>query len=419
MDGSGASGVEPTPTDRTTDRRVLLAVAATFAANAGVYGSLLPRFPQLADRLEAGEAAFGLALLGGGLGGLVGSTLMPAVVRRAGGFVPTIRVAVPVMLLGGVAVGAAPSLWVFGLAMLVMGLADGVLDPAMNELALGEQHRHGRSIMGRMHATWSGTTTAAVAVGTGMAAADVPVALHVGIVAAAMGLLQLTVGRALRERHGAPPAADRPDAGPGDRASLREGVWVRRGPLLTLGAVGVMGVAAAWIEVPPQDWSALLLSRELGASPGLAGAGPLVFVGGVFLGRTAMDRLVDRFGGRRVAIGAGLASLVGVSLGLLATSTTGSPWPLLVGLLLGGLGASPVFPLMFTAGDAAARQLGRPAGTGGSFVSAASRLGFLSSPVLVGLVAERLDLVVALAITPLGALLMLATLPRMLRGAEA
>ena len=89
-----------------------------------------------------------------------------------------------------------------------------------------------------------------------------------------------------------------------------------------------------------------------------------------------------------------------------------------VGLLLGGLGASPVFPLMFTAGDAAAQRLGRPAGTGGSLVSAASRLGFLSSPVLVGFVAERLDLVVALAITPLGALLMLATLPRMLQAAD-
>ena len=73
---------------------------------------------------------------------------------------------------------------------------------------------------------------------------------------------------------------------------------------------------------------------------------------------------------------------------------------------------------MFTAGDAAAQRLGRPAGTGGSLVSAASRLGFLSSPVLVGFVAERLDLVVALAITPLGALLMLATLPRMLRAAD-
>lgn len=419
MDGSGASGVEPNPTDATTDRRALLAVAATFAANAGVYGSLLPRFPQLADRLDAGEAAFGLALLGGGLGGLIGSTLMPTVVRRLGGFVPTIRWAVPLMLLGGVATGLAPSLVVFGLAMLVMGLADGVLDPAMNELALGEQQRRGRSVMGRMHATWSGTTTAAVGIGTLLAAADVPVGLHVGVVAAVMGLLQLVVGRGLRERtQGAAAHAEPGEPTPTERGSLREGLWVRPGPLLTVGAVGVMGVAAAWVEVPPQDWSALLLSRELGASAGLAGAGPLVFVGGVFLGRTVMDRLVDRFGGRRVAIGAGLASLVGVSAGLVTTATTGSPLPLLVGLLLGGLGASPVFPLMFTAGDAAAQRLGRPAGTGGSLVSAASRLGFLSSPVLVGFVAERLDLVVALAITPLGALLMLATLPRMLRAAD-
>lgn len=391
--------MSPWPDTRSTDRLAAIAVAATFGVNAGVLGSLLPRFPEIADRLDAGEAAFGVALLAGGVGGVLGSAATPWVVSRAGGLLPAIRLSVPLLLVAGVAAAAAPSLVVFGVAMAAVGLADGVVDPTMNEVALAEQARHGRSLMGRMHAAWSGSLTVFVGVGTLLAVAGVPLAAHLLLVAVLLAGGQLVAYPHLRDE----PVAVHPVA---SLTSTSTGGGRLKGVL----ALAVLGLAAAWVETPPQDWSALLLSRELGAGPGLAGAGTLTFVAGVFCGRLLMDRLVDRAGPSSVAGGAGILTAAGMGAGLVVAALTRSAWPLLAGTALAGLGAAPVFPLMFTAANAAARRAGRPAGTGGSLVSAFSRIGFLLAPLLVGVVAERTSLLLALAITPIGGLLVWATL---------
>lgn len=390
-----------------TDRSAVIAVGSIFGVNAGILGSLLPRFPEIADRLGASEATFGLALLAGGVGGVLGSVATPWVVARLGGLQQAIRVAISGMLVGGVLAAAAPSIVVFGLAMGLVGLADGVADPSMNEIALGEQTRRNRSLMGRMHAAWSASLTAFVGIGTLTAVLGVSLPVHLAVTALILATVQVAADAHVRDQ---PALSEGIDGQPPQTRATVTGQNVRRG----VAAVAFLGLAAAWVETPPQDWSALLLSRELGAGAGLAGAGPLTFVAGVLLGRLFMDPMVDRLGGRRVALGAGVMTVVGMGSGLVLTDLTRSAIPLLIGLVLAGVGAAPVFPLMFTAAEDAARRIGRPAGTGGSLVSASSRVGFLLAPLLVGLVAERSGLLIALAITPIGGLLVTFTLPPLL-----
>lgn len=391
-----------------TDRSAVIAVGATFSVNAGILGSLLPRFPEIADRLDASEATFGLALLAGGVGGVLGSALTPRIVALVGGLKQSIRLAVVGMLIGGIAAAGAPSIVWFGAGMALIGFSDGVGDPSMNEIALGEQTRRNRSLMGRMHAAWSASLTTFVGIGTLLAVLGVPLVVHLSITAAIMALVQIAADAHLRDKPALAQEALGVTGGGGRADATRRGI--ARG----IGAVALLGLAAAWVETPPQDWSALLLSRELDAGPGLAGAGPLTFVGGVLLGRLMMDPLVDRIGGRSVALYAGGLTVVGMGLGLIITGLTDSGIPLLAGLVLAGIGAAPVFPLMFTAAEDAARRIGRPAGTGGSLVSASSRVGFLLAPLLVGLVAEQVGLLIALAITPIGGLLVTLTLPPLL-----
>ncbi|MFD0592119.1 hypothetical protein ACFQZ4_05765 [Catellatospora coxensis] len=55
--------------------------AAAFAVNGVLYGSLLTRYPEIADRVGADESEFGAALFAAAMGGLLGSLTAPALTR--------------------------------------------------------------------------------------------------------------------------------------------------------------------------------------------------------------------------------------------------------------------------------------------------------------------------------------------------
>jgi predicted MFS family arabinose efflux permease len=397
------------------DRRGLLAVAATFAINGAILATLLPRYPQVAASTGASAAEFGLALAAIGVGGFVGAASAPVLARRLG--LVRVVVAGGVVLAGAaLAVGLAPGVVALAVAFSVAGAADGVHDVAMNEVGLGEQDRLDRSVMGRLHGAWSVGATLGSAVGALMAGLQVPVAVHAGGVAIAAAAAQIAVGRHLRSRSpggGLAPPGPEPD-GRRQRTSSPSGrVHPRRRVLLSL--LGLVTLAAMAAEGVPLDWSALVLRRALDASPGVAGLGPVVFSAGVLTGRLAIDPLIDRVGPGRVVRGSALLAALAMGVGLPAAAASESPWPLLVALVVAGAGAASTFPLLFSAGDGVARRLGLPEGSGTSIIGMLPRLGGLVLPVTVGLIASSFGLLAALGVVILGATVVAAVLPRLLR----
>lgn len=390
-------------TDR--DRRPLRAVAATFAINGAVLSSLLPRYPQIVASTGASEATFGLSLAAIGIGGFLGSAVMPALAARVG-LTRVVMGAGVLMGVAGLLIALATSVPLLAVAFAFAGAVDGIHDVSMNEVGLGEQSRRARSVMGRLHGAWSVGATVAGAVGALMAGLDVPVAAHMAGVAVVAITAQLVVGRWLRDRPA--PVADHRSAVDAVVATPPR----RRTVLLVLAAVTLAAFAAEQVAL---DWSALMLRRGLDASPGLAGLGPLVFSAGVLAGRSVVDPAVDRLGpGRVVRLGNAGAAL-GLGAGLLAAGMTGLPWPALVGLAIAGIGVSANFPLLFGAGDAVADRLGLPEGTGTSIVGTLPRLGGLVMPAAVGLIASTVGLVPAVGVSAVVAVVVAALLPRILR----
>ncbi len=404
------------------DRRALRAVAVSFFVNGILISSLLPRYPQVAAQTGADEAAFGLALAGAGIGGLVGGLGAPLVARSAGVVRATALMGV-LTAASVIAVALAPGVLALATALSLAGFADAGHDISMTEAALGEQSRRDRSIMGRLHGIWSVGSTGGGAVGAAMAGLGVPVGAHMAGVAVIAVALQLWAASRMRERtsvdaNGRTGRAEVTPPAPGIAPASPRRIRLSGHGWLVVGGLVCATIATVLAEQSPQDWSALMLRRALDAPAGLAGMGPVVFSAGIRAGRAVVDPLIDRLGPRTVIRFGNGAAAVAMAVGLLAAGTTATAWPALVALAIAGAGVAGNFPLLFGAGDRIAATLGLPQGMGASIVGTAPRLGILVLPVVIGAVASAVGLIAAVGLTAVGSLLVAAVLPRIIAPRE-
>ncbi|WFF04045.1 MFS transporter [Micromonospora sp. WMMD964] len=433
--------------------------AVAFAVNGALYGSLLTRFPEIADRVSASETQFGVVLFAAAIGGLLGSLVAPLLARAVGERSATLLAGAGYALLA-VGVAWAPQLILLGGALLLLGVLDGAHDVAMNAFAVRVQQHRATTLMGRMHATWSLSLAGAGVLGTVAAGLRVPVALHVGLAAtvALAAQLAIALGRKGMVAEGTPaptPPVDGPPAsaptgrrpstpattgdspstpattGVGPSTPVRTGVGpstpVRTGdsparPARTLRrlryvlpVLGLAAVAASYVESPGQEWTGLLLSRGFDATPQVAAAAPVLFGAGLLASRLLLDAAVSRVGQARVAAVSGATMMTAVVVGLLCTLLAAPVWWALVAVAVAGFGAGPAFPLLFGSADQLSVRHGIPPARTASMVSALSRVGAISAPIVVGPLTDAFGMGMVFAIMAVGAALVLGALPRAVR----
>lgn len=356
------------------------AVALIFFVNGAVLGNWGPRIPAIAGDLSLDAATLGLALAGMGTGGLLATPLAALAIRARGSRVTTLASAT-LLSVAIVLPALAGTWWSLGLALMVLGAADAVMDVAMNAQGVLVENRRGRSILNRLHAGWSAGAVTGGLIGAGAAALAVPVEVHFAVVAAV--LLALTVVTA---RHLEPDAGRRglDSAAPPERSGSRRGSVARRrsGPAAALALLGALVFVSSLVEDLPQSWGALY-ATDLGATPGPAGLTVVAFSTAMFVGRLVGDAVVDRVGRHRVLIGGAVA----IALAFLAAPWVTSPTVAVVMFAVAGLGAAPIFPAVF---GMAGRLPGIAAGTALSVVSLVARIGILVAPIGFGTLAGQL-----------------------------
>lgn len=388
-------------------RRARAAVAGLFVVNAAAYANLVPRLPGIKAELGLTNAALGAAVAAAPAGALVSGLAAGPLIQRWG----SARVAVACGL--GVsallpAVAVTGSWAVLAATLLCFGACDSVMDVSMNAHGLRVERRYGRSIVSAMHGLWSLGAVAGAGAGSAVAGLGVGLRPHLAVAGLALGGLTLLARAHLlpgpddadREDLVVGPdlAAPSPGVSPGSRERVaRAGRGSGPRPAVVLLALSAVLLLGAAVEDSPASWGAVLLREELGTA---AGAGGLVFVAfqaAMTGGRLVADRAVDRFGPVRVLrAGAGLVA-AGAGVGLLV----GTPVAVVAGFTLAGLGAAPLFPVVF---HAAGNLPGLATGHGVATVAWASRVGFLVVPPLVGLVADAASVRAGLAVVPLAGL---------------
>jgi MFS family permease len=262
-----------------------------------------------------------------------------------------------------VPIALAGSLPALAAAFLLLGTTNGVLDVSMNLQGLHVERRlGGRPIFAGLHAAFSFGALGGAAAGAVVAAAGVGVDAHL-IGAALFGLV--VGGLATR------PLLE------GDAGGRRAPAFAR--PSRALAAVSALAFCALLAEGAMNDWCAVFLADETGASDAYAALGLTVFSAAMGTGRLVADPLTERFGAVTLARAGGALAALGVGFAL----ASARPGPALAGLLLAGLGLAAIFPLALRAAGSAPN------------VAAVSTLGyvaFLAGPTLIGGASELVGL---------------------------
>lgn len=347
-------------TDDTSATR--LATRLAFLAAGFAMACWAPLVPYAKARLGMDEAGLGLLLLCVGIGSVGAMPVAGMLVGRIGAR-PVILVAGVGLCLAvpGLALAATPLS--LGAVLMLFGAALGSMDVAMNVHAVAVEKAAARPLMSGFHGLFSvGGLIGAAAMTLLLAAGLPPVPSALAAAVALAIAVALAVPRLLNHAGGEP--------GP---------LLVRsHGMVLLLGA---LAFAAFLTEGAILDWSALLLTQARGVDPARAGIGYTLFSATMTLGRLTGDRVVAVLGARRVLLWGGLVAVGGLALLALAPWA----WLALAGLLLTGLGASNLVPVLFSA---AGRQHAMPVGLAVTAMSTLGYAGILSGPAAMGFVAK-------------------------------
>ena len=358
------------------------AVSAAFLIHSAVSGTWAPRLPAIKESLGLSDGELGTALVGLAIGLVVGTRVAGVPIDRFGSR-PMMRAGFPLLaatlLLPGLA-NSGPTLFA---SLLVLGIASGALDVAMNAQGIEVERALSKPILSGLHGLWSvglglGAAGAALA-----AAAELDPLPHFAIVAAVLAVASLVFMRGLL-----PESAQVRAELSGDEQRLPV-PWT-----LALVLLGVIAFCSFVGEGSASDWSAVYMTQELGSSQALGALAFTAFAVTMATARFAADPLRIRLGNVALVRGGSLIAAGGLGLGLLIHE----PAAAIAGFALLGLGLAAVVPIAFSAaGELDPRATGRLVGR----VATLGYVGSVAGPIAIGWLAEATSLRTALGLVVL------------------
>jgi fucose permease len=365
----------------TRERR---AVSIAFLAFGAVMGSWVPRLPALKDHLHISDAQVGYALLAVSLGAVIGAGVARVVLGRgARAWVRGGTIAICASLVLPSLAGTFTQLLA---SLLVLGVCAGFIDMLENAQAADLERKVGRPLLNGFHGYWSlGAFAGAVLAGAAAFAGVAPTPHFVVLAVVAASASAFFLRDLPNTSAGAPQPAP---SGAGR-------YWLT-GFVIAVAAISFCSIL---VEGGTADWSPLYLRELSHADPGLAAGGLAAFTLAATLVRFRADLLTARTSPAVVARLGGIIAAIGLVLAIAVPALPGA----ITGFALVGIGTAVLVPLAFSAGA----NLGA-SGTALTLVLAAGYSGSIAGPAMIGNVADRFGLRIAMGIPLAAALVIIA-----------
>ena len=360
--------------------RARWAVFGIFLLAGLIIGAWVPHVPLAKDRLAAGPALFSLGLLAIAAGAVMSMPITGALINRFG--------SARITLFGGLlfAVGflgpvTAPTLPLFMLTGIVMGLGMGSMDVSMNAHGLAVEKSLGKPIISGLHAAFSvgamlGTFSGAWLIdrlGPHSQALIFSATFTVLHILLCLNLLPAAIDKGLSESHfGWPTKA-------------------------TLG-LGALCFLALMVEGSVGDWAAILMRQNFAIDASYAAWAFGFYQTGMAASRFLGDILRKRFGAVNLVVVSAILAAIGTGAALVAPSL----WLSFAGFAVGGIGIGNLAPVLFAGGG---RLEPNAPGRGIAAVVSMGYAGFLAGPPIIGFVAQVSTMQIALGLTVVAALI--------------
>ncbi|MGI8713056.1 MAG: MFS transporter, partial [Solirubrobacteraceae bacterium] len=204
---SSEAGGAPSLTAKASRARV--SVTVLFIILGVLDATWASRIPLIRERLHLSDLGLSLALAGPAVGLVVSTRLATAIVDRIGNKRAARRAAVASAAFS-VLPGIAPDLVLLAISLAVWGACLGTLDITMNAQGSALERTEGRSLMSRLHASYSMAILAFAAVGALAARLNVAPPVHFLLIGGVCVVLVVLCTRALPDDPDPGPAAPSP-----------------------------------------------------------------------------------------------------------------------------------------------------------------------------------------------------------------
>ena len=368
------------------------ALFVVFGLSGLAVATWLGRVPAVRDVLGATTLEMGLLVTGLSVGSIVGITFSSHLIAALGAR-RTVLASLGTVAVGLTIAGLSTDLGVgfvgIVLGLAVFGLGNGLCDVGMNVSGAAAERVLGKTVMPLFHAAFSLGTMVGALLSAGAEALDVPVSVHVTVLAVAIAATALVVTRWMQsEDLGHAPVEGDAAGASGSSGGWRSRLAVWRTPGTVLIGLIVLGMATA--EGSANDWLALAMVDGHGLENAAGTVVFFVFVTAMTITRVAGSPLLDRFG--RVPMLR--FSAVSAALGLLLVIVAPEPWLAIVGVVFWGAGSALGFPV----GLSAAADDSRNAAARVSAVATIGYVAFLAMPPVIGFLGEHVGLLNGLGV---------------------
>lgn len=353
-----------------------VAISTIFLVNGFILANWVSRLPRVQEIYGMDHGTLGLILLTLASGAVIAMPFTGWVIYKFGSRKITSVASVFYCMVVPL-VPLFPNLIVMGIVFFFIGMMIGTMDVAMNAQAVLVEQNMKKPIMSSFHAIFS----AGMMLGAGSGALFVQLGFdlpaHLIIVATfALCLVLLSLGHFVPD--------PRQEKSKDDDALFHL-------PTKALWSIGLIAFCCMLGEGAMSDWSANYMKQIIHASEALAPLALAAFSTAMMSGRFIGDWVRAKVGDRRLMIFASLIALTGMMIILSGSNE----WIVISGFFIVGLGLSTIVPIAYSI---AGNTPGLASGVGISMVTTIGYTGFLFGPPIIGFVADRWNLWVALFI---------------------